>query len=267
VGIVAGAGVDVVHLLKNSSIWLNEKLAPEHSLETSPRDSDERQAVITTYNRLGGLMAKLACQYEVSLASIIAIWVAAGGWRPQRPSRLPICFRVNEFFEIWGIRWRQDFDVHFRFGGHSLQAGQPWENHEYRADIQGRFASVHHNQNSEYKALTLARMLSGDETAVVCLTAGGPQLPIQDYRLLGYNSGSDMFKMLQTAEITHVLSFFDMCYFKQAPRSGQLLQYLRVKDFVNFSKYYNGAVELDRLGERLQATATTVEELLDALPR
>jgi hypothetical protein len=36
---------------------------------------------------------------------------------------------------------------------------------------------------------------------------------------------------------------------------------------VNFSKYYNGAAEPDRLGERLQVTAATVEELLDAMPR
>lgn len=259
---LVGPTVEEVILTRKDETWKSQSLDPVQKIQIGGRCPEEPRAIVATYNRLGGLMGKVAAKHDVKCSHVVAVWVAQGGWRPFRPLRAPIRLNVHRFFDVWGKRCRADFDTYFRFGGHNLQPGQPWDNHEYRPEGRGVFVSVHHNPNSEYEALMLARMLAGDEAALRCLNIGGPLIPVEDFTLLGYDSSSAMYKSMQESEMAHVLTFFDLCRLKQAPKSGLLLQYLRVGDWLNFCRHYDQPTELDVRAERMRQIVSRCEGLL-----
>lgn len=265
VGLVVGPTFDEGMLTRKDESWKSCPLEPERKIQVSARSADEQQAIAAVYNRLGGLIGKVSARHEVKASHVITVWVAQGGWRPFRPERAPIRFQIHQFFDAWGKRCRADFDLCFRFGGHNLQPGQPWHNHEYRPEGRGLFVSVHHNANSEYEALMLARMLAGDEQSLKCVNIGGPMIPVEDYTLLGFESGSAMYKAMQESELSHVLTFFDLCRLKQAPKSGNLLNYLRTGDWLNFTRYYDGPGEVDTSADRLRWIASRCELLLQGV--
>jgi hypothetical protein len=99
-------------------------------------------------------------------------------------------FEVQQFFARWGNWNHHEF---FRFGGHNLQTGHSWENQEFRSEPATRFTSVHHNQNSEYATLTMARMLARNPPALSCASLGGPLLPVDAHDALGYATPNEMF--------------------------------------------------------------------------
>ncbi|HEX4227650.1 MAG TPA: N-acetylmuramidase domain-containing protein [Bryobacteraceae bacterium] len=260
--LLVGPAFEEVILTRNDQSWKSHPLDPVQKIQIGLRCPEEQRAIVAIYNRLGGLIRKVAAKHDVKCSHVIAVWVAQGGWRPFRPQRAPIRFNVHRFFDVWGKRCRADFDLYFRFGGHNLQPGQPWDNHEYRPEGRGAFVSVHHNPNSEYEALMLARMLAGDEAALRCLNIGGPLIPVDDFTPLGYESSSAMYKSMQESELAHVLTFFDLCRLKQAPKSGLLLQYLRLGDWLNFCRHYDQPSELDPCAERMRQVVSRCESML-----
>jgi hypothetical protein len=227
-------------------------LEPSIPVRTLPRSTEVEHAATSVFNRLGGLMGVLASDTGMEVSTVVAVWVAEGGNRLFLPKRAPIRLEVHQLFEGWGKRNRQIFDTHFRFGGHSLQPGQPWENQEFRTENPGPFTSVHHNQNSEYAALTLAQILSGDEVAVASCSIGGCQLTMNAHGLLGFDSACQMYEAFQQSERAHVVGFFDFCRNKPAPKVGELINCLRVKDWTNFAKNYNGPETAPIYGPRLE---------------
>jgi hypothetical protein len=251
-----------VILTRSDESWKTQALEPVQKIQLGVRSPEEQRAIVATYNRLGGLIGKVAATQDVKPAHVIAVWVAQGGWRPFRTRRASLRFNIHQFFDVWGKRCRADFDTYFRFGGHNLQPGQPWDNHEYRPEGRGAFVSVHHNPNSEYESLMLARMLAGDEAALRCVNIGGPLIPVEDFTLLGYESSAVMYQSMQESELAHVLTFFDLCRLKQAPKSGLLLHYLRVGDWLNFSRFYDQPSELDASAEKLRRLVSRCGNLL-----
>ena len=199
-----------------------------------------QRSVLAVYNRLGGLMEVLAERVQLEPASMIAVWYVESSGLAFVPRRAVMRLEVHQLYDIWGKRNRTVFDSHFRFGGHNGQGGNPWENQEYRTQDTGGFHAVHHNQSSEYAAITLAQIIAGDETAFTCASIGGCQLMMNSFRTLGYESAKEMYTAFQTSENFHVLTFLDFCSWKSAPKSGDLLTYLRIRDWTNFAKYYNG---------------------------
>lgn len=262
VGLVGTATLEEPILTRKDETWRSQALEPNQPIEIGARASEELRAIAATYNRVGGLMGKVAAKHELSVSHLVAVWVTQGGWRPFRPLRAPIRFNVHQLFDAWGKRCRADFDLYFRFGGHNLQPGQPWNNHEYRPEGRGLFVSVHHNPNSEYEALMLARMLAGDDAALRCLNIGGSLIPVEEFTLLGYSSASEMYTSMQESELSHVLTFLDLCRLKQAPKSGLLLQYLRTGDWLNFTRFYDPTSELDASANHIRRVADRCERML-----
>ena len=203
--------------------------------------------------RLGGLLEALATKTEIPKAAVIAVWLVESGGRPFVPKRSSIRFEVHHFFNAWGKRNRQQFDLHFRFGGHNLQLGHPWENHEYRTEDIGEFHSVHHNQSSEYAALTLAQILAHAEDALGCASIGGCQILMNSFASLGYQNAQEMYSAFQESERTQVLGFFDFCRTKPAPQPGDLLNYLRTRDWAGFAQYYNGLGQVPVYSAKLES--------------
>lgn len=207
--------------------------------------------------RLGGLLQLLTWKTGIEAPAVVAVWLVESGGRRFVPKRSAIRLEVHQLFDSWGKRSRQQFDSHFRFGGHNLQPGQPWENQEYRPEETGDFRSVHHNQSSEYAALTLAQILAGAEEGLRCGSIGGCKIIMNSFASLGYRSAQDMYTAFQDSERLQVLGFLDFCRNKLAPRAGDLLDYLRVRDWANFAKYYNGAGQVVAYSAKLQSAHET----------
>lgn len=238
--------------LKDDSDLMAAPLSGEPPLRAPARGESIDAAISAVYERLGGLLEPLASKTGVDAASVVGVWLVESGSHPFIARRACIRFEVHQFFERWGKRNRQQFDARFRFGGHNLQAGRPWENQEFRTADPGEFGSVHHNQNSEYAALTLARVLAGDEIALSCASIGGAQIMIGSYSWLGYESARQMWDSFQESERAHLLGFFDFCRAKPAPRVGDLVRYLQDRDWANFAKFYNGPGQVQEYARRVE---------------
>jgi len=234
---------------------------PERQIEPPARGTELTNGSTAVYNRLGGLLTRLSTEHAVEVAPMLAIWVTQGGSRPPARRRANLRFEVQRYFNTWGRQNRQEFDSHFKFGGHSLQPGQPWENQEYRGEV-GSFAAVHHNQNSEYSALTIARMLSGDEIALGSASAGGPLLGLAEHAACGFDTASSMFEAFQQTEGVQVVALLGYLITHSAPKAGDLLRYLRDGDWELFAKYYTGADQVPMDGARLRAAYAAASTLV-----
>jgi hypothetical protein len=228
--------------------------------------SPNQRAVAAVYNRLGGLLERLAEMTEIDAAGVVAVWYVESGGLPFVPKRAVIRLEVSQLFEVWGKRDRQLFDNHFRFGGHNQQPGHPWENQEFRTQDSGNYSSVHHNQNSEYAALTLAQVTASDEIAFCCASIGGCQIMMNAHRALGYDTAQEMYECFQSSERNQLLSFFDFCAQKPSPKVGDLPHYLKARDWNNFAKFYNGSGQVAAYAAKLKAGYESMKSLLN-LPK
>jgi len=213
------------------------------------------------YNRLGGLIARIAGITGVPLPVALAIWFLESSGRVLVHNQAIIRFEVHHFWSAWGHANAAAFDAHFRFGGHCGCSGHPWEGHAWR-DADGPFAPVHSGQSAEYAALRTAMRLAGEEDAVRCLSIGGCQLLCCDYPRLGYASALAMYNAFQASENAQVLGFFDFCAHQPTPRPGELLAWLRDRDFASFAHFYNGGGEVAAYAAKLKAVVADAEALL-----
>lgn len=234
---------------------------PERPVLTAARCSELSAGAAVVFNRLGGLLTRLSGEHGAEVASLVAIWVTQSGGRPPGRRRANLRFEVQRFFNNWGRQNRQEFDGHFKFGGHSLQPGQPWENQEYRGEV-GSFTAVHHNQNSEYSALTIARMLCGDELAFGASSVGGSLLGVAEHATMGFDSCAAMFEAFQEGEAVQVVALLSYLVAHSAPKAGDLLRYLRDSEWDLFSKYYTGADQVPMDSARLRAAYAAAAILL-----
>lgn len=250
--------------LKDSEELVTTQLLPGVPLSLPPQANTVQRSIGAVYNRLGGLLEVLTGTTGVDVAGTTAVWFVESSGLPFTPKRAIIRLEVNQLYKLWGKRNRSVFDSHFRFGGHHGQVGNPWENQEYRTQDTGVFHAVHHNQSSEYAAVTLAQIVAGDETAFSCSSIGGCQLMMNSFRTLGYESATEMYEVFQQTETAHVLTFFDFCSRKAAPKVGDLLHYLRVCDWNNFAKFYNGMGQVPVYAAKLKSAYEAAAELLKA---
>jgi N-acetylmuramidase len=255
-----------VNFLKDDPQLQEVPLQLVQPLAVPAQATPNQRAIAAVYNRLGGLLQRLAEMTETDAAGVVAVWFVESGGLPFVPKRAVIRLEVSQLFEVWGKRDRQVFDSHFRFGGHNQQPGNPWENQEFRTQDSGNYSSVHHNQNSEYAALTLAQVIATDEVAFSCASIGGCQIMMNAHRALGYESCRDMYDAFQLSERAQMLSFFDFCRQKPAPRLGDLVQYLKVRDWNNFAKFYNGSGQVPAYAAKLKTSYESMKFLL-SLPK
>lgn len=242
-----------MNYLKEDSELLAAPLENTLAAMPLPGAKEPQLSACSVATRLGGLLQLLSAKTGIEAGAVIAVWLVESGGRSFTPKRSALRLEVHQLFDIWGKRTRQQFDLHFRFGGHNLQPGQPWENQEFRTEETGDFHSVHHNQRSEYAALTLAQILAGAEEGLRCASIGGCQIMMNSFSSLGYKSAQEMYTAFQESEKAQVLGFFDFCENKLSPKAGDLMNYLRAKDWANFAKYYNGPGQVAAYSAKLQS--------------
>jgi hypothetical protein len=211
-----------------------------------------RKFLARTYNRLGGVMSAVANQAGIETEAALAVWQVESGGRIHTPGKTIIRFENHLLFRLWGRINPEAYNQYFRHGGHDGQPGRSWENHQFRGAASGAFQSFHGNQEREYKVLSLAARVAGENIALQCISIGGPQILVSNYRMLGYSTPRGMYNAFQEDERAHVLGFFDFCNQRNAPRKGDLLRHLRQHQWFAFAKYYNGAGQIHVYGGRIQ---------------
>jgi hypothetical protein len=192
-------------------------------------------ALARTYNRLGGLIERLAAQTGIDPVAVLAVWYVESGGQPLIPGRPVLRFENHKFFDHWGAAHTVAFDAHFQFGGHAGIPPPKSKGHKFRSDPAAAWQAFHGSQVREYEVFNFAKTLSGDEEAA-CQSAsyGGPQILGSNYGDCGYSSAIALFQSFGAHERWHVLGFFDFC------KTNGLLKYIIGHQWVAFGERYNG---------------------------
>jgi hypothetical protein len=234
-------------------------LAPAPTLSINHTWSSLRQNLARTYNRLGGLMQALARMVGIDIASGLAVWYVESGSRSHIPGRAIIRFENHLFYRNWGKFNENIYNLHFRHGGHLDLPGKAWLNHQFRKNTTDPWQNVHikgpRSQEREYEVLNVAIRLAGQDPALRSISIGGPQILITNHSRIGYSSPRQMFDAFQASERFHVLGFFDFC------RRGNLLRFLRARQWADFARRYNGSGQIQRYAAHLSRAYQEASQL------
>lgn len=206
------------------------------------------------YNRIGGLLEELSDRTNVDTAAVLAVWLVESRGRRHRSGRTPGRFENHLFYNSWGRRHDITYRKHFRHGGYAGTPGKAWQNHQFREKVNDTFARVHASSEHEYRAYHLARRLATPRQAMAAFRLGEPHLLPTQYAVLGYSSAQKMFDAFQTSLRAQLLGFFDYCLQHQAPAAGDLLVYLRNRDWDKWIKYYNPDRKASAVASQLRRT-------------
>lgn len=191
-------------------------------------------ALALLYNRVGGLLRRMARVTGIAPAAALAVWSVESSAAPFTRSRPILRFENHVFFARWGKDHETDFDCHFRFGGRGDVVGSRWEQHRFRAAPQGEWQRFHGDQSLEYEAFALAARLASRETACLSASVGGPQIMGFNHAVVGYASAAAMFAAFARSERWQVLGFFDFC------KAKDLVPAIRDHRWHDFAAVYNG---------------------------
>lgn len=259
---VLAAADGIEGFLKDNPEFRQVPLSPQEAILVNPSWPGRRRSLAQTYNRLGGLMNVVASRLSIELPAVLAVWNVESHGHIHTPGRAMIRFENHIFFRVWGRSREAIYDQHFRHGGRGGLPGKPWEHHQYRERLDQPFRPVHSgNLADEYAALNLATRLAGESLALQCISIGGPQIMVFNHRMLGYRAPREMYDAFQADERWHVLGFFDFCRTKEAPRPGQLVQYLRQRNWQQFAYYYNGPGAVAVYSRRLSEAYSEARQL------
>jgi hypothetical protein len=258
----AAAPSQTPDFFKNSTRFKAVPLAPSRLAPIDKSWTSVRKRIAGAYNRVGGVIGALAADLSIENSAVLAIWYVESGGRAHTVNRAIIRFENHLLFRAWGTAHPALYDRHFQYGGHAGVSGKPWQNHAFRESADGAFVAFHGNQDLEYRALALAARLAGADIALQCISIGGPQILVSNYRSLGYESPREMHDAFQASERYHVLGFFDFCRSRNAPARGDLLRYLREKNWASFARYYNGPGQVDFYAGHIQNAYDHARSLL-----
>lgn len=275
--LVASVSGDILGWTKRSNLGMFYKdvkalqeaqLTPSQTIgiDAGWKVGDARKTLAKIYNRLGGLMETLAKETEIPASSVLAVWKVESGGKEHVPDEAIIRFENHLFFKLWGSSNEKSYDTHFKHGGRGGVEGKSWHSHSFREGLTGDFTDLHvaNGQALEYKALNLAVSLAGKEIAYQCISIGGCQILISNFRMIGYGSAAEMYAAFQKNERAHVLGFFDFCQFKSGfgASKGKMMGYLKEDKFVDFASGYNGTGQAVAYGDLIEKAATSAKEIL-----
>lgn len=234
---------------RDNPALVRARLAPARRMEgTSP--------LAVTWNRIGGLFARLGKVTGTAPAAALALWMVECGGLPFRRGRPVLRFENHMFFRHWGKDNQHLFDRHFQFGSHAGVEGRSWEQHRFRPSTDHDWRRFHGDQSTEYQVFALAAKLAGSEAACLSASFGGPQIMGFNHALIGYASASEMFGAFARAECWQVLAFFDFCSAKN------LTEAMAAQDWRAFASVYNGPGNAEAYAARIAAASAEADDLL-----
>lgn len=251
-----GTPTSVSGFLKDVARLQSASMPPSSPITVDSRWSRDRQALARTYNRLGGLMRVVASELGIDVEAVLAVWRVESGGREHTVGRAIIRFENHVLWDRWGKSNSALFQRHFRYS-----SSKRWEGHEFRESASGAWETVHTGkQETEYRVLELARRLAGD-TALECISMGGPQIMGFSARDIGYASARAMYDAFQASERAHVLGFFDFCRTKPAPNRGDLIRHIQQRNWREVARYYNGPGQVDVYGPKIEHNYNEARQL------
>lgn len=238
-------------------------LAPAMPIAVNASWSQQQRNAANVYNRLGGLMQAIATQINVPVASVVGVWLVESAGRSHTVNAAIIRFENHLLWDRWGSAHAALFDQHFQFGTRAPRTGSGcehrWNCHHYRRDPAGTFTSPHASQTSEYDILDFASQatIAGRDTALQCISIGGPQILVSNYRRIGYDTPVQMYDAFQASERSHVLGFFDYC-------AGAPINALRARNWTEFARLYNGPGQAATYGTNIGNAVAAAEAVVPA---
>ena len=234
---------------RDDPVLVSCPMDPSCQIPDGQRGSAARIAEV--HARIGGLAEALESTLDVEPAVTLAVWLVLTGGRPHRDHQIPLRFEQHIFFRRWGKREPTRYDRYFRHGGHAGVPGRPHQNHAFRISADEEFSRTHNPRapEREYAALELASELAGQRTALRCILLGPADIPVDQYRQLGYRSQESLFQAFSTSERMQILGLFDAL--EGPERGGEGIAPLLARDW-------------DALGRRLRGSARDGEKMAKA---
>lgn len=258
---------------KDSSPLQDASLCPQAPI-TMVNATITEVAVVSLYNRLGGLLQVSSQIANVPLAGLLALWLVESSAREQQPNQATLRFENHLFFRRWGKKNISLYDQHFQHGGRAGITGFPWWNHRFRESANGDFLGFHGAQRLEYQVLRLACQLAGDQPALCSASIGAPQILLSHHRRLGYETAREMHQAFQLSERAQVAGLLDFLNHWPATegnnqqQSRELaeggLEFLRDFKWLEFARYYNGSGQAKKYAKRLQEAYQLAAKLVGA---
>jgi predicted flap endonuclease-1-like 5' DNA nuclease len=211
----------------------------------------ERQVALT-WNRLGGLLQRLADQLAIDPGVAVAVLTVESGGRAFGPDgRMIIRFENHVFHSRWGEHHPDVFARHFAFN-----PDPRWTGHRWRPAPDQPWRAFHGDQNGEWEVLSLACTLD-DTAARLSISMGGPQIMGFNYAAVGYTSVQQMFEAFAASERNQVHGFFEFV----RSRGAAAVQALQGLDFIRFALFYNGSGQAEHYGSLIRQAHDAYERL------
>ena len=215
-------------------------------------------------NSWGGLCHELSRVIDIPLPSIYAVMAVESGGVSHTEMGMVIRFENHVFARQPQVS-KSWFDEHFRYSPRKV-----WQEHFYRQQPTEPWIQLHISEgftaeeklnNSQYRewdAFNLARKHS-TYAAMSSISMGLPQIMGFNYKLLGYNSVSDMFTAFNDSAHAQILGMFD--FIRSAKPNNQLLEALKREDFESFAAGYNGPGQAEHYAGLIRRARSRVIEL------
>lgn len=215
-----------------------------------------RQAA-EAWNRYGGMLQPLCTVVAIPPAAAVAVLCVESSGKGFANGRMVIRFENHVFWDQWGKKNPEQFRQHFTF-----DSGKRWTGHRFRTNPSGAWTNSHAGQDSEWKALELARSLN-EPAALRSISMGLPQIMGFNHPLIGYDSAREMFDRFSEHERFQILGLFD--FIKGAGSTSRMLEALRRGQYVQFATHYNGNGQAATYGERIRSVVDAFAPLVPSV--
>ncbi|MEO1193108.1 MAG: N-acetylmuramidase domain-containing protein [Pseudomonadota bacterium] len=198
-------------LLKDDSALSASALLPAAKILDPEAAPGDLAYVAGVYNRIGGLLDRLAEQLSLDVTALLTLYLAQSRGQRTEPGGLFLRIEANRLFNRWGQEVEILFDRHFRFGGHGGVEGAAWQNQQWRREPEGQWVPVHVGSSArEEEVFAFACELAGEEVASLASAFGESLLPGQSFALLGYDSAAALHRACRASERWQALGLCDL---------------------------------------------------------
>jgi hypothetical protein len=215
----------------------------DQRITVTPSLTGTERQVALTWNRLGGLLQRLADQLAIDPGVAVAVLRVESGGRAYGPDgRMIVRFENHIFHSRWGKHHPDAFARRFAFN-----PDQRWRDHKWRPSPDEPWRKCHMDQDGEWEVFDFACTLD-DTAARLSISMGGPQIMGFNYAALGYASVQQMFDAFAASERNQVVGFFDFV----RSRGEEAIQTLQGSDFAGFARFYNGSGQAEYYGSLIR---------------
>ncbi len=232
------------------------QLAPprEKAVPLLSRHTAVQKMAAGIWNRQGGLLEILCGIIEVAPACAVAVLsVESGGTGFDANNRMIIRFENHIFWNLWGEKNPDAFNVHFRFNPR-----KKWLGHQFRENPAGAWDDFHGSQDGEWRVFEFARTLR-ENAALNAISMGGPQIMGFNCARLGYDSAKEMFDRFSQNIRYQILGLFD--FLRGHGSTSAMIEALQQEDYVRFASLYNGPGQAPEYGARIENVVRAFQSL------